>query len=81
VVIDASTTAHSWAQAATETQLCGWQRQVDALCDRFEDAWHGGEKPRIEDYLAASDLPPARQPALLCELLKLERELRQGHAE
>ena len=39
------------------------------------------EKPRIEDYLATCELPASRQGALLCELLKLERELRQQRGE
>jgi serine/threonine protein kinase len=68
-------------QEPSEAELCGWQRRVDALCDRFEDAWNDGEEPRIEDYLAACDLPPSRQGALLCELLKLERELRKQRGE
>ena len=75
VATETITTAQS--SEVTEAELCGWQRQVDALCDRFEDAWDEEEKPRIEDYLATSELPASRQPALLCELLKLERELRQ----
>jgi serine/threonine protein kinase len=72
-----TTAAHAQDPAPSETEFCGWQRRVDALCDRFEDAWHDGEEPRIEDYLATCDLPPSRQGALLCELLKLECELRQ----
>src|SRR5262245_65398530 len=49
--------------------------RVDAACDRFEAAWRGGGAPRIEDYLAAAD--PADGPALLAELVALERELRR----
>src|SRR6516164_8214682 len=74
-VIGLSTTTRSHALSASE--FCGWQRRIDALCDQFEDAWQAGEEPRSEDYLADCDLPPSRQGALLCELLKLERELRQ----
>ena len=39
------------------------------------------EEPRIEDYLATCELPSSRQGALFCELLKLERELRQKRSE
>ena len=68
VVTGISTTTRF--QEPRETELCGWQRRVDALCDLFEDAWHDGKEPRIDDYLATCDLPPSRQGALLCELLK-----------
>jgi serine/threonine protein kinase/xanthine/CO dehydrogenase XdhC/CoxF family maturation factor len=74
-----STTAGT--QAAGAAGFCGWKRRVDALCDRFEDAWHDGEEPRIEEYLATCDLPPSQQMDLFCELLKLERELRQKRGE
>jgi hypothetical protein len=50
-------------------------RRVDRACDRFEAAWKAGRDPRVEDYLAE-----ARQedrPALLGELVALERELRR----
>ncbi len=69
------TTTTTRSLESSEIAFCGWQRRVDALCDRFEDAWHEGEEPRIEDYLATCGLPASRQGALLCELLKLEREL------
>ena len=81
VVTGMSTTTTTRLQEPSETELCGWQRRVDALCDLFEDAWHDGKEPRIEDYLATCDLPPSRQGALLCELLKLERELRKQRGE
>ena len=31
----------------------------EQVCDRFEAAWHAGQRPQIEDYWAAS---PARRP-------------------
>jgi tetratricopeptide (TPR) repeat protein len=43
---------------------------VDAVCDRFEAAWKAGQRPRLEDYLAA--VPESRRLALLRELLLLE---------
>jgi serine/threonine-protein kinase len=56
------------------------ERQVNAACRRFEAAWHGGGRPRIEDYLA--DRPDPARPALLAELLALELayRLRDGEA-
>ncbi len=45
------------------------------MCDRFEAAWRSGGLPRIEDYLAEADA--ADRPALLRELVALERELRR----
>src|SRR5580765_7535620 len=49
--------------------------RVDAACDRFEADWRGGGAPRIEDYLAEAGA--ADRPALLRELVALERELRR----
>jgi serine/threonine-protein kinase len=46
-----------------------WQR-VDELCDRFEDAWKAGQRPRIEDYLGAASEP--ERCKLLEELLQVE---------
>jgi tetratricopeptide (TPR) repeat protein/tRNA A-37 threonylcarbamoyl transferase component Bud32 len=51
-------------------------QRVDAACDRFEAAWRAGAAPRIEDYVDRAD--DADRPALLGELLALERELRRG---
>src|SRR5216683_7029512 len=45
-------------------------QRVDELCDRFEDAWIAGQRPRIEDYL--NDTPEPERPLLLQELLSLE---------
>jgi serine/threonine-protein kinase len=53
--------------------------RIDAACDRFEAAWRAGPVPRIEDYLAAAD--EADRPALLRELVALERELRRRRGE
>jgi serine/threonine protein kinase len=79
--VDAGPSTMTVAELSSREELCGWQRRIDALCDRFEDAWQEKERPRIEDYLAACELPPSRQGALLCELLKLEREMRQAEGE
>ena len=52
------------------------QERVVRACDRFEAAWRGGQRPRIEDHLA--EVPEPERPALLRELLALELELRRG---
>jgi serine/threonine protein kinase len=44
--------------------------RVDQICDRFEDAWKAGKRPRIEDYLDKVREPD--RPLLLRELLLLE---------
>jgi tetratricopeptide (TPR) repeat protein len=53
--------------------------RVDELCDRFETAWRAGAARRIEDVLA--EVEAADRPALLSELLALERELRRKRGE
>ena len=53
--------------------------RVVATCDRFEAAWRTGQRPQVEDYLG--DLPDPDRPALLRELLLLERELRRARGE
>ena len=54
-------------------------RRVDSLCERFEDAWRLGDRPRIEEHLPPRD-DPAWAPALR-ELVALERELRRDEGE
>jgi WD40 repeat protein/predicted Ser/Thr protein kinase len=49
-------------------------RQVDRVCDRFEEAWLAGDRPRIEAFL--DEAPQAARPTLLRELLRLELEQR-----
>ncbi|MDB5350500.1 MAG: hypothetical protein JWN86_1747 [Planctomycetota bacterium] len=58
-----------------------WKSRVDDVCERFEDAWRNGEDPKLEAYLNDPAVSPARRAALLSELLKLERELRQNRGE
>ena len=41
--------------------------RADRICDRFEDAWLAGRRPRIEDYLG--DVPQGRQRDDLLEKL------------
>jgi hypothetical protein len=45
-------------------------QRFDQACNRFEAAWQRGERPRIEDHLAA--VPEPERPLLLRELLALE---------
>jgi hypothetical protein len=54
-------------------------RRLDAVCDRFEDAWQAGQAPRIEDYLAG--WKAADRVALLRELVALELECRRSRGE
>jgi serine/threonine protein kinase len=63
-------TAESW-EAALSLDLA---RQLDRVCDRFEEAWEAGGQPRIEDFLP--DVPEPGRALLLRELLALELEFR-----
>ncbi len=47
--------------------------RVDAACDRFEDAWKAGRRPRIEEYVAAA--PESDRETLREALLAVEQEL------
>ncbi len=53
--------------------------RVDGLCDRFEAAWAGGERPRIEDFLEG--LGDAESSAAMHELVALEVALRRAAGE
>src|SRR5262249_61806804 len=48
-------------------------QRIDRACTRFEQAWRGGPRPDLRDYLAGTG---AERIALLCELLKVELECR-----
>jgi hypothetical protein len=54
-------------------------QRVDEICDRFEDAWKAGQRPRIEDYL--SDMPEPERSALLRELIALDIAYRRQAEE
>ena len=61
----------------TETGERTW---IDELADRFESDWkRGGDRPRIEDFLAGQS--GAARNSLLTELLRMERELREVAGE
>lgn len=55
-------------------------RRINAACERFEAAWRGGGRPRIEDALGAA-AAGAERTDLLREILALELELRRGLGE
>ncbi len=48
-------------------------KQIDQVCDRFEQAWQSGQRPQIEEVLGAEQEP--QRSALLRELLRVELEL------
>jgi hypothetical protein len=50
------------------------QRQIDACCQRFEQAWQCGAAPRMEDFLHT--LPQAGRDQLLRDLAILELHYR-----
>src|SRR5690242_6327789 len=54
-------------------------RRLDPICDRFEDDWLEGRRPRLEEFLDRA--PEADRPALLGELLALEMDYRLEHGE
>ncbi|MBX7105224.1 MAG: protein kinase [Gemmataceae bacterium] len=49
-------------------------RRIHQTCERFESAWHGGDRPVIGDYLVAVTDP--ERSALLAELLAIDLEMR-----
>jgi tetratricopeptide (TPR) repeat protein len=54
-------------------------RQIDALCDEFEQAWKAGTPPRIEDFL--NRVSNEERQTTFRELLELELALRRGRQE
>jgi predicted Ser/Thr protein kinase len=55
------------------------ERQIDAICDRFEEAWIEGQRPQIEQYLGEMREP--QRPALLAALLAVDVECQAQHGE
>jgi serine/threonine protein kinase len=54
-------------------------QRVDEVCDRFEQAWKEGQRPRIEDYLAGT--VEGERAALLWELIVLDIDYRRQAGE
>ncbi len=48
--------------------------RINEACDRFEAAWRGGARPRLEEFLAGT--PGSDQPELLRELVLLDVDYR-----
>jgi len=46
------------------------ERQIDAVCRRFEAVWQSGQRPVIEEHLGG--IPPECRAGLLGELVKLD---------
>jgi serine/threonine-protein kinase len=46
-------------------------QRIDTLCDRFEDQWKTGARPRLDEFL--TDVPVDERPLLLRQLLLVER--------
>ena len=53
--------------------------RVDRACDRFEDDWRSGRRPRIEEFL--DRMTEAERSVVLGELLRLELHYRAGEGE
>lgn len=52
---------------------------VDTRCDRFENSWSSGDRPRIEDFLVG--LEPLSEQLVVKELLIAEWRFRVGQSE
>jgi serine/threonine protein kinase len=66
-------------QSGSEAWPLSLEQRVNDVCNRFEDAWQAGQRPRIEGYLAA--LPEPARPSLFRELLALELAYRRQQGE
>jgi hypothetical protein len=65
--------------AHTDDETLVEQGRLIAAVERFEAAWRAGRGPRIEDYLEGVAGP--RRSRWLCELIRLELELRARAGE
>src|SRR5690349_9405357 len=65
--------------AHTNDESLAEQGRLIAAVERFEAAWRTGRGPRIEDYLDGIAGP--RRSRWLCELIRLELELRARDGE
>jgi serine/threonine protein kinase len=53
--------------------------RIDEACDRFEAAWHKGDRPRVEDCI--NEASESDRGLLLREVVRLEMELRRRVGE
>ena len=53
--------------------------EIDAVCDRFEEAWRSGQRPDIAEFLA--DVPVNTRAQLFRDLLSLDLEYRRRLGE
>ncbi len=63
-------------RSVKQRQAVEQMRRVDAICDRFEQAWQDGEQPRINEYLRHESGEDRLQLARL--LLEVDIEQRKG---
>ena len=54
-------------------------RQIDEVCDQFEESWKAGQRPKIEGYLVSA--AESERPAFLHELLSVELAYRRQSGE
>src|SRR5215472_7301400 len=54
-------------------------KRIDGNCERFEDAWQGGQRPCIGDYLSEAEEP--ERGHLLRELIALDIDYRRQLGE
>jgi hypothetical protein len=55
------------------------KRQIDDVCDDFENAWKRGETPALESF--ADRVEPAERAQLLRELIPIEEHYRRSRGE
>ncbi len=65
--------------ATTRPNDESWNEREELICDKFEDAWREGSRPKIEDYIAEAQEP--RRSRLLRDLLDVELEQRRRRGE
>lgn len=69
----------SGRSASRECLAPAVEKNIDGVCDRFEAAWKGAERPQIEEYVARPAEP--EYSALLHELLRIDIPYRKRHGE
>jgi hypothetical protein len=67
------------AHPENEDRLLSEALRLNPICDRFESAWIGGQRPVLEEFLDQSS--EGDRPVLLRELLRLEVEYRTKRGE